>query len=312
MNSGTQTLPQLDGGIFLTDGGLETDLIFNDGIELPEFAAFVLLSDDDGIAALRNYYERFMKIASDHETGFIFESPTWRSSADWGEVLGYERTALIEANRRAIELMLELRDELAPTSGPIVVSGCIGPRGDGYVADSAMTADEAAEYHRLQVDAFNTAGADMVTAVTMTNVAEATGIAIAASAAGIPGAISFTVETDARLPDGTPLLDAIARVDAATDSAPAYFMINCAHPDHFADALDEANPSTRRIQGIRANASRMSHEELDASEELDDGNPEELAALYSKLRDKFPEINVLGGCCGTDARHIAAIATTCS
>lgn len=311
MNPATQSLPQLEGGVFLSDGGLETDLIFNDGIDLPEFASFVLLSDEDGITALRNYYRRFMKIAGEHETGFIFESPTWRSSLDWGETLGYERTALVEANRRAIELMLELREEFPESAGPIVVSGCIGPRGDGYVADSAMSAEEAADYHGLQVDAFAAAGADMVTAITMTNVPEATGVALAAATAGIPSAISFTVETDGRLPDGTPLLDAIATVDESTAGAPAYFMINCAHPDHFADALDPANPVASRIRGIRANASRMSHEELDEAEELDYGNPAELAAQYEELRRQFPEINVLGGCCGTDARHIAAIAAAC-
>lgn len=312
MNSATQTLPQLDGGLFLTDGGLETDLIFNDGIELPEFAAFVLLDSDEGMTALRNYYARFTKIASEHDAGFVFESPTWRSSTDWGAVLGYEPNALFEANKRAIELMIELREELSDSSGPIVVSGCIGPRGDGYVADSAMSADEAAEYHLAQIDAFVAAGADMVTAVTMTNVAEATGIAMAAASAGIPSAISFTVETDGRLPDGTPLLDAIAAVDQATSSAPAYFMVNCAHPDHFGGMLDADNPATGRIHGVRANASRMSHEELDASEELDDGNPEELAADYAELRERFPQINVLGGCCGTDSRHVAAIAHACS
>lgn len=308
----TQTLPQLDGSLFLTDGGLETDLIFNDGIELPEFASFVLLDDEAGEAALRRYFSRFTAIAANHGTGFVFESPTWRSSPDWGETLGYDSAALAKANRRAIELMKELREEFADSAGPIVISGCVGPRGDGYVADTAMTADEAAEYHRAQVEAFKEAGADMVTAITMTNVAEATGIALAAAAVGIPCAISFTVETDGVLPDGTPLLDAIAAVDSATDSAPAYFMVNCAHPDHFASALDASSPIMQRIQGIRANASRMSHEELDEADELDDGNPDELAAQYADLRKKFPSINVLGGCCGTDARHIAAIAHACA
>ncbi|MGK2878865.1 MAG: homocysteine S-methyltransferase family protein [Solirubrobacterales bacterium] len=311
MSPATNELPQLDGSLFLTDGGLETDLIFNNGIDLPEFAAFVLLSDEDGVSALRNYYAKFTGIAGSHGTGFIFESPTWRSSPDWGETLGYGREELIEANQRAIRLMIELRGELAATTGPIVVSGCIGPRGDGYVADSGMSADEAAEYHRMQVDAFAAAGADMITAITMTNVAEATGVARSAKAAGIPGAISFTVETDGRLPDGTRLLDAISAVDAATGAAPAYFMINCAHPDHFADSLDPEHAATSRIRGIRANASRMSHEELDEAEELDDGNPQELAAQYAELRERFPSINVLGGCCGTDARHVAAIAEAC-
>lgn len=305
-------LPQLDGALFLSDGGLETDLIFNDGIELPEFASFVLLSHDEGISALRTYYARFMAIASEHQTGFIFESPTWRSSPDWGQTLGYDSAALAEANRKAIELMKELREELVTETGPIVISGCLGPRGDGYVAGSAMTADEAADFHRAQVQVFKEAGADMVTAITMTNVGEATGIALAAIEAGIPFAIAFTVETDGVLPDGTPLLEAIEAVDAATDSAPAYFMVNCAHPDHFNDALDESSPTTQRIRGIRANASRMSHEELDEAEELDYGNPDELASQYAQLRERFPSINVLGGCCGTDARHISAIARACA
>lgn len=311
MHSATQPLPQLDGSLFLTDGGLETDLIFNDGVELPEFAAFVLLNDNAGIAALRNYYERFTSIATEHGTGFILESPTWRSSPDWGETLGYDANALADANRRAIDLMVELREELPESAGPIVVSGCIGPRGDGYVADSAMTAEEAADYHRAQIDTFNDAGADMVTAITMTNVPEATGIALAATESGIPSAISFTVETDGRLPDGTPLLDAVAAVDASTGAAPAYFMVNCAHPDHFGDALDAEATATSRVRGVRANASRLSHEELDAAEGLDDGNPDELGAQYAELREQFPAINVLGGCCGTDARHVAAIAKAC-
>lgn len=309
MNS---SLPQLNGSLFLSDGGLETDLIFNDGIELPEFASFVLLDDEAGTAALRKYFSRFMAIASEYNTGFVFESPTWRSSPEWGAVLGYDSAALAQANRRAIELMKELREELAESTGPIVISGCLGPRGDGYVIENAMTADEAAEFHRAQVEAFAEAGADQVTAITMTNVAEATGIVKAAIDAGIPSAISFTVETDGLLPEGIPLLDAIAAVDAATDSAPAYYMVNCAHPDHFASALDESSPVTARIRGIRANASRMSHAELDEAEELDDGNPDELAQQYAQLRERFPSINVLGGCCGTDARHIAAIARACA
>jgi S-methylmethionine-dependent homocysteine/selenocysteine methylase len=311
MPPAADTLPQLGGELFLTDGGLETDLIFNDGIELPEFSAFVLLSDDEGMRALRNYYARFMEIAASHQTGFVFESPTWRSNRDWGETLGYGRDELVEANRRAIELMNELRDELLDSTGPIVISGCIGPRGDGYVADSVMTADEAAAYHRPQIDAFDSAGADMVSAITMTNLPEATGVAMAATEAGIPSVISFTTETDGMLPDGTPLLEAVAAVDAATGGAPAYYMINCTHPDHFTAALDPNAEAMDRIRGLRANASRRSHAELDAADELDYGDPEELGAQYAALRERFPGINVLGGCCGTDARHVAAIADAC-
>ncbi len=312
MTTNSAPLPQLSGQVFLTDGGLETDLIFNDGIDLPEFASFVLLNDDDGTNALRNYYRRFTKIASDHGTGFILESPTWRSSPDWGAKLGYDAAALADADRRAIELMNELRDELDDSAGPVVVSGCVGPRGDGYVADAVMTADESAAFHGPQVRNLKAAGADLVTATTMTNVGEAAGIVLAAEDAGIPSVVSFTVETDGRLPDGTPLLEAIDALDGATNGAPAYFMINCAHPDHFADAMPDGAETASRVRGILANASRMSHEELDNAEELDDGDPTELASQYAAYRERFPSINVFGGCCGTDARHVAAIAEACA
>ncbi len=304
-------LPQLGGGVFLTDGGLETDLIFNDGIDLPEFASFVLLSDSAGRAALKGYYSRFTAIAADHDTGFILESPTWRSSPEWGEQLGYSADELDAVNRSAIALMHEIRDELGG-GGPVVVSGCIGPRGDGYVADAAMDAAEAAQFHHAQIRSLADAGADLVTATTMTNVGEAAGIAIAAAEVGVPSVVSFTVETDGRLPDETLLIDAIAAVDAASDEAPAYFMINCAHPDHFADAMPEDSPTSDRVRGILANASRMSHEELDNATELDDGDPHELAAQYAAYRARFPAINVFGGCCGTDARHVAEIARACA
>ncbi|MFY9488643.1 MAG: homocysteine S-methyltransferase family protein [Solirubrobacterales bacterium] len=310
MQARFEALPQLDGGLFLADGGLETDLIFNHGIDLPEFASFVLLRDEAGLATLRDYYRPFMDLARQHGTGFILESPTWRSSADWGNSLGYTADALADANIRAIELMKELRAE--HSAEPIVVSGCIGPRGDGYETASLMSVDEATEFHRTQVEVFRDADADMVTAVTMTNVSEAAGIAKAAAAAAIPSVISFTVETDGSLPEGVPLLDAVAAVDKLTNAAPAYYMINCAHPEHFDGIFDAASEETDRIHGLRANASRMSHAELDESEVLDFGNPAELGAQYAALRERFPAINVLGGCCGTDVRHIRAIAEACA
>lgn len=310
MSPKTTTLPQLNGDLFLTDGGLETDLIFNEGVDLPEFASFVLLDDEAGRSALRAYYARFTEIAGRYDTGFVLESPTWRSNPDWGDKLGYDTASLAAANRRAIEFMAELRDEHSSVAGPIVISGCIGPRGDGYAADTAMTIEESTSYHGEQVEVFQGAGADMVSAITMTNVAEATGIALAAEQNGIPCAISFTVETDGRIPEGRSVVDAIKAVDEV--SAPDYFMLNCAHPDHLEGALADDPEVLGRIRGLRANASRMSHEELDNSEELDDGDPHELGAQYAALRERFPSINVLGGCCGTDARHVEAIAKSCT
>jgi S-methylmethionine-dependent homocysteine/selenocysteine methylase len=298
-------LPQLSGDrLYITDGGLETTLIFHLGLDLPDFAAFDLLRDETGTEALRRYFEPYLAIARERGAGLVLDSATWRASRDWGERLGYSREELAEANRRAVALTEELR-ESAPDV-PTVLNGVVGPRGDGYVVGETMTAAEAEDYHAEQIGTFAETAAEMVSAITMTYVDEAVGIARAAQAAGMPAAISFTVETDGRLPSGQPLGEAIEQCDAETGSSPAYFMVNCAHPTHFADVLE--GPWRERIAGIRANASTMSHAELDAATELDEGNPTELAAQYLALREKLPNATVLGGCCGTDDRHVAAIA----
>ncbi len=301
-------LPQLGGALFLSDGGIETSLIFLDGIELPYFAAFDLLKTKEGRESLRRYYKPYLELAKSRGAGFVLESPTWRASQDWGEKLGYSADEIAKINRRAIDLMIELRDSYETRTSPIVISGCIGPRGDGYDPGKVMSEEDAQRYHSLQVEVFSETEADMVSAITMTNVNEAIGLARAAAAAGMPAAISFTVETDGRLPTGQPLKDAIVQVDAATGGTPAYFMINCAHPTHFQGILNSNEPWTARIRGLRANASRRSHAELDNSPDLDAGDPVELGAQYRDLRRLLPKLNVLGGCCGTDHRHLAEIA----
>ena len=298
-------LPQLDGRLFLTDGGIETTLIFHDGFDLPHFAAFDLLREARGRAALHQYYSRYAAIAHREGVGFILESPTWRASADWGQKLGYTDAALAEANSDSIALMRELREEFETHRSPMVVSGCVGPRGDGYVPGALMTPAQAQAYHAAQIGAFAAAGADMVSAITMNYVEEAIGIARAADAAGLPVVISFTVETDGRLPSGQTLPAAIAQVDAATDRAPVYYMINCAHPTHFAGVLTGARGWTERIGGLRVNASAKSHAELDEATELDEGDPAALRREHGALLVHLPNVTVLGGCCGTDARHVA-------
>ena len=248
-----------------------------------------------------------MHIALEHGVGIVLETPTWRANPDWAALLGHSGDELEALNRRAVELLLELRDGLETDSTPIVVSGCIGPRGDGYVVGETMSGDAAASYHGAQIRTFAEAGADLVTAITMTYADEALGVVRAAGAAGLPAVISFTVETDGRLPSGQPLGQAIEEVDAGSDGAAAYFMVNCAHPSHFYDVLEPGAEWTARIRGLRANASRMSHAELDEAEELDVGNPEELALEYVALREQLPSLTVLGGCCGTDHRHVDAM-----
>jgi S-methylmethionine-dependent homocysteine/selenocysteine methylase len=303
-----RNLPQLSDQVFLTDSGIETDLIFNGGWELPEFAAFVLLDDPAGSAALRDYFLRHVAVADTFGCGLILEAPTWRASRDWGARLGYSAAQLRDVNERAISLLADIRSDHANTGSPIVISGCIGPQSDAYEPGSRMTADEAQEYHRDQIESLAATEADVVHAMTITYTDEAIGITRAAIHAGLPVVISFTTEIDGRLPDGTSLADAIAAVDRATDSGPAYYGINCAHPTHFGPAFPADDGSGRRIRSIRANASSKSHAELDESATLDAGDPAELAGLYRALRADHPQLTILGGCCGTDAAHVAAIA----
>jgi homocysteine S-methyltransferase len=300
----TDALPQLTDAVFLTDSGLETDLVFNGGWDLPDFAAYPLLDRDDGRAALRSYVDAHVQVARDAGLGIVVETPTWRASSDWGARLGHDARALASLNQRGAQLVDDARRGVDDVT--VVVSGCLGPRGDGYVPGAQMTAAEAADYHRPQVEAFADSPADLVSALTLTGVSEAVGVVEAARAAGLPVVVSFTVETDGRLPDGTPLGDAVRAVDDATGGAAAYFMVNCAHPDHLAGALDPAADWWPRLRGVRANASRMSHAELDEAPELDAGDPDELARQLADLRPLG--ITVLGGCCGTDVRHIRALA----
>jgi homocysteine S-methyltransferase len=306
-----QALPQLGGRLFITDGGIETALIFNDGIELPDFAAFDLFRRPGGEIALRSYYDGYVRIAAQFGTGIVLESATWRASADWGDRLGYSRPELATANRKAIRLLEDIREGYGELTA--VISGCVGPRGDGYRPTHVMPAGEAQRYHTAQVQTFAMTGADMVTAITMNYAEEATGIARAAQQAGMPVAISFTVETDGRLPNGQPLRQAIEQVDDATDDYPAYYMLNCAHPEHFRGTLARGDAWTRRIRGLRANASRKSHAELNGSSELDIGNPTELGMDYAALKvGPLPMLGVVGGCCGTDHRHVQRIAAACA
>ena len=301
-------LPHESDEIYLMDGGLETTLIFHDGIDLPHFAAFPLLDETEGRAALTRYYGRYLDIAKAKGVRFVLETPTWRASPDWAALVGYDKAALERVNRDAVQFLRDLAESDAYRDVYSVLSGCVGPRGDGYAVGVEMTLDEARSYHRPQIAALAKAGVRMVTALTMTYPEEAAGIVLAAREAGIKAVVSFTVETDGRLPNAMALGEAIRFVDAVTLDAPIYFMVNCAHPEHFDHVLDSDADWITRIRGIRANASRMSHAELDEAEELDAGDPAELGAQYSALRQVLRKVNVMGGCCGTDWRHLQEIA----
>ena len=311
MSTYRNDLPQLAAEVFLADGGLETTLVFDEGIDLPDFAAFPLLDSEDGRAALVRYYDAYLAVADRDGVGISLDTPTWRASTDWAAKLGYSNERMVELHEVAVELLLDRRAQWERPGVPVVISGVIGPRGDGYQPGELVTPAEAEGYHRFQAEVFAASAADLVVAVTMNYEAEAIGIARAAEAAGMPVAISFTVETDGALPTGQSLGDAITAVDEATGSYPAYYMVNCAHPTHFSHVLDPAAPWSARIGGIRANSSRMSHAELDEAEELDPGDPAELGALYRDLRTSHPSIRLVGGCCGTTHEHVGVISAAC-
>ena len=307
-----QALPQMRDAFFLTDGGIETSLIFLDGQDLPYFAAFHLLGKPDGESALKKYFRTYAQLAQKHRCGLVLETPTWRASADWGDKLGYSREALAEATRKSVRLLEEIRAEYETSETPIIISGCVGPRGDGYVPGDKMAAKQAEDYHAVQIGTFANTAADLATAITMNYAEEAIGLARAARNSALPVVISFTLETDGKLPTGQPLGDAIQQVDDATSGYPAYFMINCAHPSHFSNAVSQDQPWQQRIHGLRANASTMSHAELNDAPALDIGSPEALARDYAGLKRKsLKYLNVFGGCCGTDHRHVEQIALAC-
>jgi S-methylmethionine-dependent homocysteine/selenocysteine methylase len=305
-------LPQVSGGLFITDGGLETDLIFHDGYQLPQNAAYILLADDAGTDRLIRYFDDYVAIADRHGLGIVLETATWRASPDWATKVGTTADELQAINRKAVEMLTALRNRRAADSPPFVVSGCLGPRSDAYAPTEIMTPLEAENYHAVQINTFRDTDADMIAAMTLTNIPEAIGIVRAARGAEMPVMIAFTVETDGRLPTGPTLREAIEQVDAETDATPAYYMINCAHPTHFEHVLEPGERWTQRIGALRANSSSKSHAELNDSPTIDEGNPVELGGQYKSLVTKFAHFRVLGGCCGTDHRHIREIAAACT
>ena len=287
---------------------METTLVFHRGIDLNHFAAFELLNNEQGRQELKHYYQTYVDIASNHHLDFILEAPTWRANPDWGSLMGYTSKELSDINKGAIYFLRQFARDQQHYGDHLLLSGCVGPRGDGYQPDAFMSATESEAYHQDQIHNFAFADADLVSAMTISYANEAVGIAKAAQYFGIPVVISFTVETDGNLPSGETLAQAIGMVDDQTSGYPTHFMINCAHPSHFMGVLKQATGHwVDRIGGIRANASCMSHEELDNSETLDAGDKHELAGGYRILQEILPNLRVIGGCCGTDHNHIAQI-----
>ena len=247
-----------------------------------------------------------MKVAAETGLGCIIDTLTWMANRDRAEPLGYDSNRLATLNRKAVDLMCDLREEAIRND--VLVALCIGPSRDAYAKLEPMTVEAARAYHAIQIRSVADAGIDLVNAYTFNQLEEAAGAVLAAKDCDVPIAVSFVVETDGCLDDGTRLEEAIDQVDALTDEAAAYFMVNCAHPDHFSHVLTD-HP---RLKGIAVNASRCSHAELDDATELDDGDPEELGAEVARLVRKHPKLSIVGGCCGSDFRHMREMAVRIS
>lgn len=297
-------LPTLGNSLFVSYTGIETDLIFNRGIDLPGFASYPLLETKESREMLYEYYAQLIDMAQQKGVGVLLESLTWVANRDRGAAIGYNQESLKKFNIAAIDLIARAREKKGDL--PTLLSAQVGPRDDGYVPTEQMTADEAESYHSEQIETISKTDADLVGAFTLCYPEEAIGIIRAGKRFEIPVVIAFTLETDGRLPTGMPLKEAIENVDKATDEGAAYFLINCAHPDHFSSVLEDSK-WIQRLRGVVANASRCSHAELDESEELDEGDPEELGELVGGLCKKFPHFTIVGGCCGTDMRHLRKI-----
>ncbi len=300
-----ETLPQLDGRLMTCGGGFETWLQYIDGFELRHFCAFELLDDERGRACLTDYHRKLIEAAVENGFGVINEGLHYRASRDWGDLIGFSREALAEINVRGIEFYRDLAREYHSDRTPMIIGGCIGPQGDAYGTGRTPDAAEAEDYHSEQIIVLRDAGADLVSAWTFSSVEEAIGFARAAKAAGIPSVISFILK-GRTLRDGATLEAAVTRIDAATDGAPAYYAVNCAHPTEFGPGLTDGD-WTRRLGGFMPNAVAMELLSLCRLGHLEDGDPEELGGQMATLSRRFPHVNVWGGCCGTDARHIGQI-----
>jgi len=301
-------LPQLDSRkYYITDGGLETNLIFKYGINLPEFAAFTLLNDPVGESLIKDYFKHYVDLALRYGVGLQLESATWRASRSWGEKLGYTKDQLEQVNHKAIELLVNLRTAYETPDCPFIISGCIGPKSDGYITHGDTSISNSKMYHLDQIRSLSKTKADMVCACTIPEYKEATGIVLAAKEVDIPVAIGFTLEIDGRLPSGQSMREAIEFVDRETQNYVSYYMINCVHPTHIMNTLKRNESWKKRIQSIRVNASCKSHAELNEAATLDEGDIVNLGLQYAQLSALLPHLNVVGGCCGTDHRHVESI-----
>jgi S-methylmethionine-dependent homocysteine/selenocysteine methylase len=292
----------------LADGGIETRLIYEFGAELPEFASFLPLFRDDR-GALERIYQSYLRVAADSGLPMQIGTPTWRAHPDCLARLGYGRPDdLARVNRAAVRLLDDLRAQ-AGLQDRVYIAGVIGPRRDGYDPAGAPGTVEARAYHARQAEVLAACGVDLLYAPTFACASELIGVAQAMASTGLPYVLAPVLGEDGRLPDGTALADAIDAVDAAVVPRPLHVMVGCVHPSRVQAiaASGSAGALPDRVAGIKANASTLPPDQLDKLGRLDEGDCQLFARQMTALR-RDHGLRVLGGCCGTNDRHIAALA----
>ena len=301
--------PQKQDGVFyLCEGGSETEIMYKYGFEFPHFAVFELLKNPKAVAKLKRMYRSYFDIVSKNKMCALVGGLDYRASPDWGNLLGYSSTGLADVNHQCIDFLRNIASEYSTEIETTLIQGLIGPRGDAYETNHTITADEAQDYHSVQLETLKSANVDLASALTFNSVAEAIGVARAAADIGIPLSISFVLNSESNLGSGHSLQDAITTVDTETNGSIAFYMINCCHPIEYEPAVNDQTGWMERIRGVRPNASKMDKISLCKIGHLEDGNPDELGQQVGDLIDRYPHIDILGGCCGTWDRHLDQIA----
>ena len=301
--------PRLKDKIYLTEGGTETEILYKWGYALPEFAMFPLLDNPEADAVIRDMYRRYFDVAAEHNTGMLVLGHDYRASPDWGAKLGYSPEGLAEMERRTVRFLDEIRAEYSAKVTDAYIAGCIGPRGDAYGTGAEIGENEAEDYHSVQLPTLRETPADMAIAVTFNNIPEAVGVIRAAEGIGLPIGVSLTLTTESRLRSGPTLRKAVETIDERTNGAAAWFGTNCSHPLEFEPALADEGPWIERLRYMRPNAVKMEKLALCKLGHLEDGDPVELGHQMGDLARRYPQMDLLGGCCGTDERHLDEIAT---
>lgn len=300
---------QVPGVKYLTEGGQETEIMYKHGFELPEFAMFPLLDEPRAVPVLRDMYTRYLDTAARHGFGVLIGGLDYRASPDWAALIGYPPAALIEMQLRAIQFLRDLSEPYRSQVPDVRIAGIVGPRGDAYQVDRLITAEEAEDYHSIQLATLAQADVDLVEAMTFGNVDEAIGLARAAAPFDLPLSISFALDSSHRLNSGPTLREAIETIDAAAgEHRPAFYGINCSHPFEFMPAI-EPGDWFQRVRSLRPNAAAADKISLCTLGHLEEGDPTQLGSLMGQLAAQFPHLDVWGGCCGTWDVHLDKIAS---